>query len=209
MINVNAFNIIWHSVEKGISNFVADFQSNPNRFWNERDVHWSLYYYLKQAQVSGEVYPTQLIRAEFPTLKVFPGNRPARGHYDLVILDAESYFKPEVQKMEAQAPWQEYLESLKITIAIEIKLWLNRLRPGSMAERADWDIQKLTDTPNKIQNVYFLNFVQLNFEADYMKDYYRQLREYLSNQKMKWPILKILCVPSNPQIQPNSKENWL
>ena len=171
-------------------------------------MHWSLYYYLKQAQVSGEVYPTQLIRAEFPTLKVFPGNRPARGHYDLVILDAESYFKPEVQKMEAQAPWQEYLESLKITIAIEIKLWLNRLRPDNMVKRAEWDIQKLTDTPNKIQSAYFLNFVQLDFRRDHNKTYYKQLREYLVKQKKNWPNFNILCVPSNSKLQ-NNTDNWL
>jgi len=196
------------AVGNTISKLVVNFQNNPNRFWNERDMHWSLFYYLKQESTFKEAYSTQLIRAEFPTLKVFPGNRPARGHYDLVILDAESYFKPKVQKMEAQAPWQEYLESLNITIAIEIKLWLNRLRPDNMVERAEWDIQKLTDTPNKIQSAYFLNFVQLDFRRDHNKTYYKQLREYLVKQKKNWPNLNILCVPSNPQLQ-NNTDNWL
>jgi hypothetical protein len=98
------------AVEKAISMIVAAFQNNPKRFWNERDIHWSLFYYLKHQRVSEEAYPTELIRAEFPTRKVFPGEKPARGHYDLVILDAESYYKPEVQNMEAQTPWKAFLE---------------------------------------------------------------------------------------------------
>ncbi len=201
-------NLTYTAIEKAIAKVARNFQDDPQRFWNERDIHWSLFYYLKQVNISQEAYPTQLIRAEFPTLKVFPGNRPARGHYDLVILDAESYFKPEVQKMEAQAPWQEYLESLNITIAIEIKLWLNRLRPDNMVKRAEWDIQKLTDTPNKIQSAYFLNFVQLDFRRDHNKTYYKQLREYLVKQKKNWPNLNILSVPSNSQLQ-NNTDNWL
>jgi len=196
-------------VKNAISHVIADFQNYPNRFWNERDIHWSLFYYIKHEQACNEAYPTQLIRAEFPTLKVFPGNKPARGHYDLVILDAASYFKPEVQNMKAQAPWGKYLELLQITVAIEVKLWLNRLRPENMADRVDWDVTKLTDKPNNVQNAYFLNFVQLNFESEYMRDYYNRLREYLSNQKKKWPDLNILCVPSDRQVQPTPKENWL
>ncbi|GAH40452.1 unnamed protein product [marine sediment metagenome] len=195
-------------VKRAISKVIADFQSDPERFWNERDMHWSLFYYLKQVQVCEEAYPTQLIRAEFPTLKVFNGKKPARGHYDLVLLDAKSYFKPEVQNMKAQAPWKEYLELVQIAVAIEVKLWLNRLRPENMAERADWDIKKLTDTPNNVKNAYFLNFVQLDFNSEYMRDYYRQLREYLGEKKGQHPELHILCVPSDSQFQINT-DNWL
>jgi len=196
-------------VKKAISHVVADFQHNPERFWNERDIHWSLFHYLKRERGTKEAYPTQLVRAEFPTCKVFPGKKPARGHYDLVIIDAESYNIPEIKNMKAQAPWQEYLELLKLSVAIEIKLWLNRLNPENMADRVNWDITKLTDKPNNVQNAYFLNFVQLNFKSEYMRDYYNRLREYLSNQKKKWPALNILCVPSDRQVQPTSKENWL
>ena len=194
------------TVEKAISQVVADFQNNPKRFWNERDIHWSLFYYLKHQRVSEEAYPTELIRAEFPTRKVFPGEKPARGHYDLVILDAESYYKPEVQNMKAQAPWKEFLELVEIAVAIEVKLWLNRLRPENMAERADWDITKLTDKPNNVQNAYFLNFVQLKFKTDYMMKYYQELRDYLTTKKQ--PGLGILCIPSDPKIQSVS-DNWL
>ncbi|MFC2016980.1 hypothetical protein ACFLUD_01030 [Chloroflexota bacterium] len=196
------------AVNKAIDSVISDFQSNPDRFWNERDIHWSLFHYIKQEKTIQEAYPTQLIRAEFPTLKVFPSSKPARGHYDLVILDTESYFNPDVQNMGAQAPWQGYLDLIQISIAIEMKLWLNRLQPEAMKERADWDIQKLTDTPNKIQNAYSLNFVQLDFQRDHNKTYYKQLREYLAKQKKNWPNLNILCVPSNPQVQ-NNKINWI
>jgi hypothetical protein len=167
-----------------------------------------LFYYLRHRCVSEEAYPTELIRAEFPTRKVFPGKKPARGHYDLVILDAESYYKPEVQKqnMKAQTSWTEFLEVVKIAVAIEVKLWLNRLRPENMAERVDRDIRKLTDKPNNVQNAYFLNFVQLNFKSDYMTQYYRELRDYLMAKKQLG--LSIWCIPSDPKIQPVSA-NWL
>ena len=90
-------------LENAISYLVYDFQKYPDRFWNERDIHWSLFYYLKQQQIVNEAYPTELIRAEFPTLKVFPGNKPARGHYDFVIINAKSASRPEVKNMKAQA----------------------------------------------------------------------------------------------------------
>ena len=199
---------LYPTVKRAITHLVDDFQNNPKRFWNERDLHWGLFYYLKQAQVSEEVYPTELIRAEFPTLKVFGGNKPARGHYDLVIINEESYSNPEVQNMKAEAPWQEYLELLQISVAIEIKLWLNRLNPTNMAERADWDIQKLTDTPNNIQDAYFLNFVQLDFNREHNRIYYQQLREHLIEQKKNKPNLHVMCVPSDQQIKP-AFENWL
>lgn len=194
------------AVEKAIAMVVSDFQKYPERFWNERDVHWILFYYLKHQRVSEEAYPTELIRAEFPTRKVFPGKKPARGHYDLVILDAESYYKQEVQNMKAQTSWKEFLEVVEIAVAIEVKLWLNRLSPENMAERVDWDITKLTDKPNNVQNAYFLNFVQLNFKSDYMMQYYQELRDYLATKKQ--PGLSILCIPSDPKIQSVSA-NWL
>lgn len=194
------------AVKNAVSHVIADFQDNQERFWNERDIHWSLFYYIKHEQACNEAYPTQLIRAEFPTLKVFPGNKPARGHYDLVILDAESYYRPEVQNMKAQAPWGKYLELLQITVAIEVKLWQSRLRQEDIEELVDWDIKKLTDKPNNIQNAYFLNFVQLEFKSDYMNKYYHELREYLATKKQ--PGLSILCVPSDPQVQSKSN-NWL
>jgi len=194
------------TVEKAISQVVADFQNNPKRFWNERDIHWSIFYYLKHQRVSEEAYPTELIRAEFPTRKVFPGKKPARGHYDLVILDAESYYKPEVQNMKAQAPWKGFLELVEIAVAIEVKLWLNRLRPVNMAKRVDWDITKLTDKPNNVQNAYFLNFVQLNFKSAYMMKYYQELCDYLITKKQSG--LSILCIPSQPRVQ-SASNNWL
>jgi len=198
--------ITMKAVEEAIFQIVTDFQNNPKRFWNERDVHWMLFYYLKHQRASEEAYPTELIRAEFPTLKVFPGKKPARGHYDLVILDAESYYKPEVQSMKAQASWQPFLDLVEITVAIEVKLWLNRLKPENMARRVDWDITKLTDKPNSIQNAYFLNFVQLNFKSDHMMRYYQELRDYLTTKKRLG--LRILCIPSDPKIQSVSA-NWL
>ena len=193
------------AVKKAIAQVISVFQANRERFWNERDIHWSLFYYLKLGKVSEEAYPTELIRAEFPTLKVFDG---ARGHYDLVIINEESYHKTEVQNMKAQSPWKDNLPLIELDVAIEIKLWLSRLQPKAMMERADWDIQKLTDTPTNIQSAYFLNFVQLDFSRDIYRNYYQQLSDHLFDQKSKHPNLNILCVPSDLKIQ-SSIKNWL
>jgi hypothetical protein len=187
--------------KRAIERLVADFQANPERWWNERDLHWGLFYYLKLERMVPETYVTQLIRAEFPTLKKFDGER---GHYDLVILDPESYNSPAVQSMKARASWDELLERVSVMVAVEVKLWLARLPH----ERADWDIQKLTDRPNKLLNAFFLNFVQLDFSRRHARDYYEELREYLISQLKKWPHLRILCVPSKSQVQLPS-ENWL
>lgn len=193
------------AVENATTKLVVNFQNNTERFWNERDIHWSLFYYLKQELADYEKYPTELIRAEFPTLKVFEG---ARGHYDLVILNAESYSTPEVQNMKSQTPWEGYLKLVEIDVAIEIKIWQARLNDADVHKLIDWDIRKLTEQPHKIEDAYFLNLVQLNFQSEYMRKYYQQLREYLNNQKNKHTDLNILCVPSDPKIQSSAK-NWL
>lgn len=191
--------------ERAIAKLVGDFQGYPDRFWNERDIHWSLFYYLKQEGVVQENYVTQLIRAELPTLKKFGVKNPARGHYDLAILDPQSYSDPTVQSMKPQDPWDEYLKLVKVLIAMEVKLWLARLP----FQRADWDIKKLTEQPNNVLNAYFLNFVQLDFNRLHMQDYYRELREYLTHHKSQWPDLRILCVPSDSRFQPDPSKNWL
>ncbi|MGA7677248.1 MAG: hypothetical protein WCA51_02600 [Dehalococcoidia bacterium] len=193
------------ATERAIAKLVTDFQHNSDRFWNERDMHWILFYYLKQEGTIQEAYSTQLIRAEFPTVKKFGEKNPARGHYDLVVLDPESYSSEAVQRMKAWDPWDEYLQLVKVVIAVEIKLWLARLP----LERTDWDIQKLTETSNNVLNAYFLNFVQLNFGRQHTQDYYRDLREYLMRHKKRWPDLRILCVPSDAKIQPDPSNNWL
>jgi len=193
------------ATERAVGKLVADFQRYADRFWNERDLHWSLFYYLKREGVIPEIYTTELIRAEFPTMKVFGEKNPARGHYDLVILDPQSYRSETVQSMKAQNSWDEFLKAVKVMIAVEIKLWLARLP----LERTDWDIEKLTETPNNVLNAYFLNFVQLDFDRQHTQDYYRDLRECLMRHKKRWPDIRVLCVPSDVKIQPDSSNNWL
>ncbi len=57
------------AVNKAIGQVVLDFQGDPTRYWNERDIHWSLFHYLKQQEIFQQNYITELIRAEFPTRK--------------------------------------------------------------------------------------------------------------------------------------------
>ena len=194
-------------VENATTKLVVNFQNNAERFWNERDIHWRLFHYIKQQQIVNEVYPTELIRAEFPTLQAFPGDKPARGHYDLVIINKECYQNSAIQNMKAQAPWDEYLELIELDVAIEVKIWQARLNDADAHELIDWDIRKLTEKPHKVRNAYFLNFVQLDFQREHNRSYYQQLREYLTT-KMQ-PGLNILCVPSDRKVQPSHKDDWL
>jgi len=193
-------NPILEAMEKAVNPLVADFQRDPDRYWNERDIHWSLAYYLKGERVIQEDYPTQLIRAEFPTVRKYDG---ARGHYDLVVLDRESWLAEPVQRMKAWDDWDDYLKLVRVSVAVEIKLWPARLR----LDRADWDIEKLTTPENGIQNAYFLNFVQLDFSRRMMEDYYGKLRTYLLERTR--PGLRVLCVPSEIRVQPDGSDNWL
>lgn len=190
------------ATESAIERLVTDFQNYPDRFWNERDLHWGLFYYLRQEAVVSEADATQLIRAEFPTIKKF---NHERGHYDLVVLNPQSYKNPAIQSMKAQDSWDGFLKLVEVIVAVEIKLWLARLP----CERADWDIRKLMEPPNNVLNAFFLNFVQLDFSRQHAKNYYRELREYLMCHKKRYPELKILCVPSEIKIQPDSSQNWL
>jgi hypothetical protein len=195
------------AIEQAIEKVISDFQNNPNRYWNERDIHWNLFYYLKQEQVVQENYVTELIRAEFPTLKKFGKGDSDRGHYDLVILDSNSYHARSVQLMGAQSPWQPFLEHIELSVAIEIKLWLAKW--SNLEERAKWDIQKLTEKPNNIVNAFFLNFAQLDFSRKDTQLYFEKLRNHLVRYKQRWPNLKILCVPSDKSILHYSRQNWL
>ena len=194
--------------DRAIARLVADFQVQPTKFWNERDIHWYLFHHLKQDPVFLCDYGTELIRAEFPTRRVYTEDaKPARGHYDLVILDPTSVTSPPVSQLPPWASWEEYLPHVVVLVAIEIKAWVDRTTnvPG----KADWDIDKLTDPSNAVRQGYFLNFVQLDFSRQHMLDFYRDLREYLTEKARQWPKLRILCVPHVKGIQPDPGQDWI
>ena len=194
------------AVDKAIGQVVLDFQDDPTRYWNERDIHWNLFHYLKQQGIFQKNYITELIRAEFPTRAKYGGRKPARGHYDLVVLAPASLAAPAVCEMSPWAPWGEYLELVKVVGAVEVKMWWYRW--SDFQRRVGWDIEKLMDSQNAVKYPYHLNFVQLDFSRPQMKDYYHKLRKHLMEETKRWPKLKILCVPSNVDIQSPS-DNWI
>ncbi len=196
------------AVDKAIGQVVFDFQGDPTRYWNERDIHWNLFHYLKQQGIFQKNYITELIRAEFPTRVEYRevDRKPARGHYDLVVLEPASLAAPAVCEMAPWAPWDEYLPLVKVLVAVEVKIWLDRW--SDIQQRISWDVQKLTEPQNAVKYPYFLNFVQLDFRRKQMRDYYFELRNHLIEQAKQWPQLKILCVPSDVEIQPPS-DNWI
>ncbi len=196
---------ILEAFERAIGQVVTDFQGQPDRYWNERDLHWSLFHYLRQEGAVPEDYPTQLIRAEFPTIKTYDGERPARGHYDLVVLDPTTYFSDSVQNLSPSDSWAKSLPLMKVLIAVEVKLWLAKPQSG----RAEWDIQKLTDPDNNIGHPYFLNFVDLPFGRPYARNYYEDLRQWFATQAKASPYIRILYVPSRESIQQNPNDNWV
>ena len=193
-------------VEKAINQVVNIFQANPKRFWNKRDLLWILFHYLNQQEIFQDKQATDFIRAEFPTRAMYQAKKTARGHYDLAILQPESLAIPNVSGMAPWAPWGEYLSLVKVSVAVELKMWLDR---WSDMERVQWDIQKLTDAQNAVQHAYLLSFAQLDFSRPQMQEYYRKLRGFLIAQKKRSPNLKILCVPSDAAIQPETSANWL
>ncbi len=196
------------AAERVIARLVVDFQLQSTRFWNERDIHWYLFHHLKQDPVFLYDYGTEAIRAEFPTRRVYTEEaRLARGHYDLVVLDPISVTSPPVSQLPPWASWDEYLPHVIVLVAIEVKTWVDRTT--NIPEKVDWDIDKLTDPSNGVSHGYFLNFVQLDFSRRQMLDFYRDLREYLTEKARKWPKLGILCIPHDKGIQPDSKQDWI
>jgi len=188
------------AVERAIDRLVADFQLHNNRFWSERDLHCGLFYHIRQEGMVQEDYPTHLIRAELPTVRRYDGQR---GHYDLALLDRESWRRETLQVVKGRDPWVRYLDLVRVSVAIELRLWLSRLRP----ERVNLDIEKLTLPENGVRNAYLVNLVQLDFDQPAIRDYYQFLRAYLV--KKTQPGLRIVCVPSEAAVQPDPDDNWL
>ena len=190
------------AIDRAIAHLVADFQGQRSRFWNERDIHWYLFQHLKQDPIFMRDYGTELIRAEFPTRAKYPD----RGYYDLVILDPASLTSPPVSTLPPWAPWDEFLPLVDVIVAVEVKTWVDRTT--DIPQKVDWDIEKLTDARNAVKYAYFLNFVQLDFSRQQMRDFYQNLRDY-SREKAGSPKLRILCVPYDKEVQPAPSQNWV
>lgn len=191
------------AIERAIASLVADFQGQTSRFWNERDIHWYLFRYLKGDPVFLREYGTELIRAEFPTRAKYPD----RGYYDLVILDPVSLTNAPVSTLPPWAPWDEFLPLVDVVVAVEVKTWVDRTT--DIPQKVDWDIDKLTDPRNAVRHSYFLNFVQLDFSRQQMRDFYQNVREYLM-EKATSPKLSVLCVPHDKkEVQPDPRQNWV
>ncbi|MBA7698772.1 hypothetical protein ES703_107454 [subsurface metagenome] len=107
---------------------------------------------------------------------------------------------------QRQAHWDEYLPLVKVVVAVEAKMWWYRRK--DFQQIVGWDIQKLTDSQNTVEHPYLLNFVQLDFSRQQMKDYCHRLRKHLVEQVKQYPKLKILCVPIDADVQPQS-DNWI
>lgn len=191
------------AVDRAISRLIVDFQGQPGRFWNERDMHWYLFHHLKQDPVFMHDYGAELIWAEFPTRAKYPD----RGFYDLVILDPNSLTSPPASRLPPWAPWDEFLPLVEVVVAVEVKTWVDRTT--DIAQKVDGDIEKLTDAQNAVRHAYFLNFVQLDFGQAQMRDFHQNLREYLMGKARCRPKLRILCVPHDEGIQPDPTQDWI
>lgn len=185
------------AVESAIEKVVKDFQRDPNHSWNESEITCLLFHYLQSEKDIKQEYPAQLIRAEFPTLKVFKESGD-RGYYDLAVLDSESYTSQKFLPAEDQVPW-----NVKIGAAIEIRVWSDKCSSEDMTERIKRDVKKLTEQPNNVQYAYYINLVQLPFE-DPSLIFYGDLYEYLRNVKHK--NLRILIAPADPTFAPHKQK---
>lgn len=195
------------AVDEAIKQVIRDFQGDPNRYWNEREIHWSLFHHLKNQAVFRQSYATEIIRAEFPTRRKYEENsgaRKARGHYDLVVLGPDSLNTPAMCAITPWTPWDECLPLMEVLVAVEVKVWWYRWKP--IKRRVEWDIKKLTDSENAVKHPYFLNFVGCGLQR--MNKYYVELRECLAGEKRQNPQLKILCAPSDPELRPQG-DYWI
>lgn len=98
------------------------------------------------------------------------------------------------------------LSQVKVVVAVEVKMWL--VRWSDFQQRVGWDIRKRTDPQNAVEHPYLLNFGQVDFRRQKMKDYYHRLQKHLIERAEQYPQLKILYVSSNTEIQPQS-DNWI
>lgn len=182
------------AVESAIEKMVQDFQLDPNHVWNKVEILSLLFHYLQMEKDITQEYPSQLIRAEFPTTKELKESGKS-SYYDLVVLDSESYTSLKYQDAEAQA-----LRNIKIGAAVEIRLWLERCSSEEIAERINRDVQKLTEQPNNVEHSYFVNLVQMQFENPNLK-FYGELYEFLRN--IKHDKMRILFAPADPRFSPH------
>jgi hypothetical protein len=198
------------AIDRAISQLITDFQGQSNRFWNERDIHWYLFHYLKQDRVFLHDYGIELIRAEFPTRAMYREEKqktPSRRQYDLVVLDPTSLTSSPINELPPWASWEECLPYMRLLVAVEVKTWVDRTT--DIAGKVDRDIEKLTDPQNAVGHARFLNFVQLDFRLQQMRDFYQSLREYLMEKARSYTGLRILCVPYDKEIQPDPGQNWI
>ena len=197
------------ALDRAIAHVVADFQSQPPKFWNERDIHWYLFHYLKQDPVFLKDYGAEPIRAEFPTRALYKEKdqkAASRGQYDMVILDPASVMA-RANDLHPWAEWSDCLPHMQVVVAVEVKTWTDR--STNIGSKVKWDVEKLTDSRNAIGNAFFLNFVQLDFGNQYMRDFYRTLRQHLAREAGHHRDLRILCVPHDTNMEPDSSKNWV
>jgi hypothetical protein len=105
--------------------------------------------------------------------------------------------------------WEPHLTRVDLLAAIEIKLWLQRVNPERTDELISWDVRKLVEQPHRVQNPYYLNFVNLDFSRVEMKEYYARLKARLLTKKAPQPGLKVLYVASDKSISPDPTKCWL
>jgi hypothetical protein len=148
-----------------------------------------------------------LIRAEFPTRKKYEGRKPARGHYDLVVLDPVSYNDRRVVTMKPWEEWEPYLKLVDVLVAVEVKMWLQRWSDRNLREVLEWDVEKLTYKENGARHPYLLNFVQFDFSKPHLQDFYQKLRDRLAEIAEGNTELKILYVRSDVTLQADT--NWI
>lgn len=202
------------ATERCISQLVTVVQDDPLSYYSETDLHWRLFFLLKEDSIFGKEQSAKLVHAEFPTIGKYSDykkdERGRRAHYDLVVWDPDS-----AQLVADFKPWatvSEFLQ-IKVLVAIEMKCWeYNVLPTEPNHEMIDWDILKLVDDKNEVQHGYFLNFVRLDFSKERNKAHYEKLREYLGKKLHEASSnLKILCVPVSErgESQRNLEQGWI
>lgn len=163
------------TVESCIEELVKEFKNNPYWFYTEQAIHCCLYHLLVKKEEFRKPYPTAdkkktiLLHKEYPTIKLYKrkpdkelrdkekGERGARGHFDIVILDPEDIKKISVKKSAANFR----KEKSPVAPAVAIELALDE---GVVHLRNDH--KKLVDAAENRTRGYILHFIR---DADVRK----------------------------------------
>ena len=154
-------------LEKGIDQLVNAFVESPQNFYSENDLHCELFYRLRRlglnksckVRVGRRTVDSTIIHRDYPTKGRYKRNRNGpslkvqrglRGSLDLCIWDPDITRKRQFERIGEK-------DGQRTLAAVEINLNEDYRR---FQWQVYWDLLKLSDPMNEIENRYILFFLR-------------------------------------------------